>query len=113
MAVSGSRWSVWGSPSLAHLIQRTALDIPHPTQPGKTLWDERDDEGPFKCPGDGDNKTAEIEAVEVAKREVGASAGGRSLATGVEPLGSGSDYTVFLQHLGVRLSSSCAAGMGC
>lgn len=97
---SGSRWKVAGSPSLAHLIKRTALDVPHPTTQGRTLWDARTDEGPFT--GDGAaNMTvdAEILSAYIAeKKEVQAS------DTNVSPLGSGSDYTVFLQRLGVASS---------
>jgi hypothetical protein len=83
------------SPSLAHLIRRTAQDVPHPTQPGKTLWDARDDEGPFE--GIGDEEFMASYAASELKRH--------ALDTGIEPLGSGSDFTVFLQHLGV---STCA-----
>lgn len=94
---SGSRWKVAGSPSLAHLIKRTALDVPHPTTQGRTLWDARTDEGPFT--GDGAASMtvdAEILSAYIAeKKEVQAS------DTNVSPLGSGSDYTVFLQRLGV------------
>ncbi len=88
-----------GSPALAPLIKRTALDIPHPTIPGKTLWDARNDEGPFRDDALSVNMTADLdvlvdyEAKKKAKDE---------LSTGVLPLGSGSDYTVFLQRLGVR-----------
>ncbi|EDR12349.1 uncharacterized protein LACBIDRAFT_245820, partial [Laccaria bicolor S238N-H82] len=67
VSVAGSRWTASASPSLAHLFKKAALDIPHPTIPGKTLWDAREDDG-------------------------------------ILPLGSGSDFTVFLQRLGVRFS---------
>lgn len=104
VSVSGSRWSAGGSPSLAHLIKRTALDVPHPTLQGKTLWDAREDEGPFtEVKGSSStNMTIDaefLEAYTAAKREIHAS------DTGITPLGSGSDYTVFLQRLGVRLLS--------
>jgi N-acetylated-alpha-linked acidic dipeptidase len=79
------------SPSLAHLVQEAAQDVPHPTLPGKTLWDARLDDGPFGGPRDAksmvSNETLRLE--------------GRSLENGVRPLGSGSDYTDFLQRLGV------------
>jgi N-acetylated-alpha-linked acidic dipeptidase len=97
VSASGSRWNVAGSPSLAHLIKRSALDVPHPTIEGKTLWDARTDEGPFT--GDGTaNMTVDAEVMSAyftAKKEMQAS------DTSVNPLGSGSDYTVFLQRLGV------------
>ena len=92
---SGSRWNVRGSPSLAHLIKRSAFDVPHPTTEGKTLWDARTDEGPFA----GDNMTVDakvMSAYVAAKKEMQAS------DASIHPLGSGSDYTVFLQRLGVR-----------
>lgn len=92
---SGSRWNVGGSPSLAHLIKRSAVDIPHPTAEGKTLWDARTDEGPFI----GDNMTVDakvMSAYVATKKEMQVS------DTNIRPLGSGSDYTVFLQRLGVR-----------
>ncbi|KAK0453699.1 Zn-dependent exopeptidase [Armillaria borealis] len=103
---AGSTWNVGGSPALAPLIKRTALDIPHPTIPGKTLWDARNDEGPFRDDALSVNMTADLnvlmdyEAKKKAKDE---------LDTGVLPLGSGSDYTVFLQRLGV---SSTDQGFG-
>ncbi|KIM91172.1 hypothetical protein PILCRDRAFT_1366 [Piloderma croceum F 1598] len=90
-SVAGSRWMASASPSLAHLIRQTAQDVPHPTQPGKTLWDARDDEGPFE--GIGDEEFMASYAASELKRH--------TLDIGIEPLGSGSDFTVFLQHLGV------------
>ena len=81
------------SPSLAHLIRHTAEDVPHPTELGKTLWDARNDNGPFEGVGDEEFMTS-YAASEKEKR---------ALDTGVAPLGSGSDYTVFLQHLGVSI----------
>ncbi|KAK0190885.1 Zn-dependent exopeptidase [Armillaria mellea] len=103
---SGSTWNVGGSPALAPLIKQTALDIPHPTIPGKTLWDARHDEGPFRDDALSIDMTADLgvlmdyEAKKKAKDK---------LSTGVLPLGSGSDYTVFLQRLGV---SSTDQGFG-
>lgn len=96
---SGSRWNVGGSPSLAHLIKRSALDVPHPSTEGKTLWDARTDEGPFTR----DDMIVDakiMSAYVAAKKEIQAS------DTSIHPLGSGSDYTVFLQRLGVRCHAS-------
>ena len=90
----GSRFDVFGSPSLAHLIRQTALDVPHPTQANKTLWDARNDLGPHYGELDADF-AASYETAEVRRN---------ALSTGVYPLGSGSDYTVFLQRLGVSLT---------
>jgi len=97
VSASGSRWKASGSPSLAHLIKRTALDVPHPSSEGKTLWDARTDEGPFTDNGAA-NMTADAEfmrAYMATNKEMQVS------DTGVHPLGSGSDYTPFLQRLGV------------
>ena len=90
MSVGGSQWNAAGSPSLAHLIQKSAQDVPHPTDPSRTLWDARLDEGPFSGPAD--PEFMEIyQSMQSKKASV----------TGIPPLGSGSDYTVFLQRLGV------------
>lgn len=99
-SVSGSQWNAGGSPSLAHIIKKTALDVPHPTIPGKTLWDAREDQGPFSgieedVMGDADPEfITSYNAAMVRKAS----------KTGITPLGSGSDYTVFLQRLGVSRS---------
>ncbi|KAM6496046.1 Zn-dependent exopeptidase [Amanita muscaria] len=93
VSVSGSRFNLGGSPSLAHLMRQSALDVPHPTQAGKTLWDAKDDEGPFTMGHEVDQEfMVSYEKAEAARR---------ASETGVLPLGSGSDYTVFLQRLGV------------
>ncbi|KAF8897846.1 hypothetical protein BD779DRAFT_1432452 [Infundibulicybe gibba] len=100
VSVAGSRWGAGGSPSLAHLIKRTALDVAHPTIAGKTLWDARDDEGPFTGTDEEIFNTREVDETYLNmyladKKERHAS------QTGIPALGSGSDYTVFLQRLGV------------
>ena len=88
---SGSRFGVQASPSLAHLIRKTAQDLDHPTEAGRTLWDARTDTGKFPAaPGHVEEQF-------------------NTLSEGVRPLGSGSDYTVFLQRLGV---ASVNAGFG-
>ncbi|EKM80407.1 hypothetical protein AGABI1DRAFT_106593 [Agaricus bisporus var. burnettii JB137-S8] len=94
VSVSGSRWDARGSPSLAHLIKDIALTVDHPNQPGKKLWDAREDDGPFK----GYNLTVDND---FRKMHAQAEAIRRASKTGVSPLGSGSDYTVFIQRLGV------------
>jgi N-acetylated-alpha-linked acidic dipeptidase len=104
VASSGSQWNVYGSPSLAHLIKNTALDVPHPVSKGKTLWDARDDEGPFKLNGSARVDVEYITNYERMKEKSAAS------KTGVSPLGSGSDYTVFLQRLGVSLTYGTKIG---
>ncbi|KAJ7811132.1 Zn-dependent exopeptidase [Mycena olivaceomarginata] len=70
-SVSGSGFRSAASPSLSHFLRQAALDVPHPTSPGRTLWDARFDTGPYA----GENHRL---------REPG---------LGVSPLGSGSDYT--------------------
>ncbi|KAH9899682.1 Zn-dependent exopeptidase [Cubamyces lactineus] len=90
-SAGGSPWLPTGSPSLAHLIRDAALDIAHPTSSGKTLWDARLDIGPFHGPGDDDL----LAAYRAKLKEVGGD------GVGIAPLGSGSDFTPFLQRLGV------------
>ncbi|KAM5535507.1 hypothetical protein V8D89_010844 [Ganoderma adspersum] len=86
----GSRWGAGGSPSLAHLIRAAALDVPHPTDPGRTLWDARLDVGPYGGIAHPDVVERFLEQNRIAHSELG-----------VPPLGSGSDYTPFLQRLGI------------
>jgi N-acetylated-alpha-linked acidic dipeptidase len=75
---------------LAHFIRKTAEDLPHPTNPKRTLWDATADRGQLigEC-HDMNPLSTEVEAEVVD-------------SVGIRPLGSGSDYTVFLQHLGVH-----------
>ncbi|KAJ7484085.1 Zn-dependent exopeptidase [Mycena galericulata] len=70
------------SPSLSHFLRQAALDIPHPTSPGNTLWDARNDNGPY------DGKIVDVESVAVSQ-----SVNNMADSVGVSPLGSGSDYT--------------------
>lgn len=81
------------SPSLAHLIWETAKRVPHPTAVGRTLWDARTDRGVFYGNLSDEaivNLNVEMDA-EIANEEL----------SSVRPLGSGSDFTVFLQRIGV------------
>lgn len=78
---------------MAHLIRNAAQEIPHPTKSGRTLWDALEDDGPY----DGDIDPG------VWSLYSDAISGGNDSLTEVVPLGSGSDYTVFLQHLGVSI----------
>lgn len=88
--MSGSKFGAAASPSLAHFIRKTAEDVPHPTDPKRTLWDATADKGKlFGEQGDIDSLRNEVETEDVDH-------------LGIRPLGSGSDYTVFLQRLGVR-----------
>ncbi|THG94618.1 hypothetical protein EW026_g6888 [Hermanssonia centrifuga] len=80
-----------GSPSLAHLIRKTAQDVPHPLDSTKTLWDARTDIGPFTH-GSVDDESIKLHPANQLRR---------SPDTGIATLGSGSDFTVFLQRLGI------------
>ena len=99
VSVSGSQFHVAGSPSLAHVIKQTALDVPHPTDADRTLWDAFDDEGPYK--EFVHNGTIDADYLELYTQKENRL---RASETRVSPLGSGSDFTVFLQHLGVASS---------
>lgn len=91
VSVSGSRFGTRASPSLAHLAKGAAQDVPHPTRQGSTLWDARGDKGTLTGPVD-----PEVVAMAEVNEQV------VSPNFGVAPLGSGSDFTVFLQRIGVR-----------
>ncbi|KAK7052865.1 Vacuolar protein sorting-associated protein 70 [Paramarasmius palmivorus] len=91
---AGSRWAASGSPSLAHLIKRTALDVPHPSIKGKSLWDATEDDGPFHDPDDSVDEEFIANYQKAEKRR-------RDSSLGIGPLGSGSDFVVFLERLGV------------
>ena len=94
--MSGSHLGASGSPLLAHLIRDTAEELPHPTDKGRTLWDATNDNGKlFGLMGHA-NVSAKEEVKAIRTMELA-----RADNIGVSPLGSGSDYTVFLQRNGV------------
>lgn len=93
----GSAYMAAASPSLSHFLRDTAAEIVHPTDPSRTLWDAGTDEGPFHG--------AHVDAEYLAMRAAADENDGRD-ALGVWPLGSGSDFTVFLQRLGIASSTS-------
>ena len=93
VSVSGSQWHSSASPSLAHLIRKSAQEVPHPTIFGKTLWDARLDDGPYHQ-GEMDAEFASLYEASTNRR--------KAADTGIPALGSGSDFTAYLQHLGVR-----------
>ncbi|KAF8812308.1 Zn-dependent exopeptidase [Phlegmacium glaucopus] len=95
-SVSGSRLHASASPLLAHLIRDTAEELPHPTDKGRTLWDATNDSG--KLFGLMGCANASIKAEAKAIRAIELAQGDN---IGVSPLGSGSDYTVFLQRNGI------------
>ncbi|KIM91157.1 hypothetical protein PILCRDRAFT_811656 [Piloderma croceum F 1598] len=94
-ANSGSRFRASASPSLAHFVRDTAEEIPHPTEEGRTLWDARFDTGSLF----GEHIDKEVLAMQEEKIQTDDS-------LGVGALGSGSDYTVFLQHIGVACAQA-------
>lgn len=95
-SASGSRLRFSGSPLLAHSIRRVAQDLPHPTEANRTLWDAREDDGQLF----GEDKLS----ITSAAKEMDNLEHAFADTVGVNPLGSGSDYTVFLQRIGVRYS---------
>jgi N-acetylated-alpha-linked acidic dipeptidase len=90
-SVSGSHLKASASPLLAHLLRSTAEQIPHPTSEGRSLWDARLDKGELFGESLDAEATAIYEEMESTADNIG-----------INPLGSGSDYTVFLQYIGVR-----------
>ena len=95
-AASGSKYFAAASPSLAHLLRQAAIDVPHPNDDGRTLWDARLDQGNLTGPADStitagvDEQTTEAnEGAQLADTAI------------VAALGSGSDFTVMLERLGV------------
>ncbi|KAI0036775.1 Zn-dependent exopeptidase [Vararia minispora EC-137] len=98
VSVAGSQFDVAGSPSLSHFLKETAQAVPHPTDPDRTLWDARNDVGPLFGAHVDTEALAMHEEAKVVSDEVG-----------VSPLGSGSDFTVFLQRLGI---ASLTSGFG-
>ncbi|KAH9948355.1 Zn-dependent exopeptidase [Amylocystis lapponica] len=96
-SVSGSRFRLSGSPSFAHFLRGIAEELPHPTKPGLTLWDASKDSGVLY------GEHLDTEAAEVfAEQEQLRTAD----SLGVSVLGSGSDYTVFLQRIGVASTNN-------
>ncbi|KAJ3576240.1 hypothetical protein NP233_g572 [Leucocoprinus birnbaumii] len=97
-AVAGSKFESAGSPLLAHFIRETAQEIPHPTDANRTLWDASNDDGPLL------NSTSPVNVantVRVAQTGLGVAATVRTDDLGVSLLGTGSDFTVFLQRNGI------------
>lgn len=112
VATKGSRFQLGGSPSLGHLLRQAAIDIPHPTKANRTLWDARKDSGPLTGP-----KATNLLGRSV--EEIGADHYAEQLlmeefakpdSLNIRPLGSGSDYTVFLQRIGIASSDEGFGG---
>ncbi len=86
VSVAGTNFHGSASPSLALLLKSTAEQIEHPSDESRSLWSMKDG---------GDWKEFNALQDEVDFEELFAS------GTGVSALGSGSDYTAFLQRYGV------------
>ena len=91
-SAAGEKYVVRGSPTLAHLLRQAAEELPHPNDKNRTLWDARFDTGPYSNASNMNpyNMFQEDDELHMQASD-----------TGVSMLGSGSDYTVFLQRLGV------------
>ncbi|CAE6463636.1 unnamed protein product [Rhizoctonia solani] len=87
-STSGSMLRIRGTPSIAPLLRQTSLDLPHYGRPESdhTLWDARNDRGPFAGAVTQQESNTTTQPIH---------------GTGIKTLGSGSDYTVFLQQLGI------------
>jgi N-acetylated-alpha-linked acidic dipeptidase len=90
VSVAGTNFHGSASPSLANLLKGAAEQIEHPTDPARSLWEMKDG-------GDWKTYNQEVKAFssEVDFEDLAAS------RSGVGALGSGSDYTAFLQRYGV------------
>ncbi|KDQ16710.1 hypothetical protein BOTBODRAFT_106746 [Botryobasidium botryosum FD-172 SS1] len=94
IATKGSRFELVGSPSLSRLLRTAAQDISHPTDANRTLWDARTDVGPFTPPASDSEPPSRPELPKLKTQN-------EHDDLSIGPLGSGSDFTVFLQRLGV------------
>ncbi|KAJ6628922.1 Isocitrate/isopropylmalate dehydrogenase-domain-containing protein [Mycena sp. CBHHK59/15] len=80
--------------STAQQQARAGAQVSHPTVAGRSLWDARNDNGPLSV-GDAEADPEFLVASEAAETR-------RLVAKSIlPPLGSGSDFTVFLQRIGV------------
>lgn len=102
VASSGSQWVIGGSPSLAPLLKKVAQEVPHPTTEGKTLWDAREDDGVLANATEAFQGNMKVDHG-VYRNSMDRKERLASLGSGVDALGSGSDFTVFLQRIGVSL----------
>ncbi|KAG8988073.1 hypothetical protein FRB90_002974 [Tulasnella sp. 427] len=112
VATKGSRFSLGGSPSLGHLLRQAAIDLPHPTDANRTLWDARQDSGTYtgpKAPHLSGRSLEEIGADHFAEQLL-MEEFAKPDNLNIRPLGSGSDYTVFLQRIGIASSDEGFGG---
>ncbi|KAG8943630.1 hypothetical protein FRC03_002411 [Tulasnella sp. 419] len=104
VAAKGPRFRVGGSPTLAHLLKGVAEELPHPTESGRTLWDARHDAGTLNGPSYGRQSVFKTLGLDWKHEEMRMKEMKSANSTGVFALGSGSDYTVFLQRIGIASS---------
>lgn len=97
---SGQNLRASASPSLALLLRGAAEEIEKTTQPGVSVWDAR------AAGGDWDAFKAALHPSLVPAKAESVTAGG----SGVRPLGSGSDYTAFLQRYGIASTDFSFSG---
>jgi len=104
-SVSGANFGAAGSPSLSHLLRRVADFIPHPTDPKRSIWSSQTDVGPFAGNISSlQSQTSALQAFEIAAKRLAPA------SLDVAPLGSGSDFTVFLQHIGIASGEGAFVG---
>ncbi len=90
VATAGSRFGLGASPSLATLFTQISGEIADPDHPDRSLLDKLIADGP-----DDDDLAALASAAGLASTQQ------LPVERYVGPLGSGSDFTVFLQYLGI------------
>ena len=98
VSVSGSNLKLSASPSLAPLMRHAAMQVEHPSNSTRSLWSMQDG-------GDWATFNQDVKGL------VGQGDEGFLSETHVGALGSGSDYTAFLQRYGVA-STDMGYGFG-
>lgn len=96
-SVSGQHFRAGASPSLAHLVKGAAERV---QRGNSTVWDTRLPDAGAEVAALGP-QSADMTAASVAQLGQHQPAAEAAGGTGVRPLGSGSDYTAFLQRCGV------------
>ena len=94
-SVSGSNYGAAASPSLAWLMRNTAEEIMSSADETRSIWDSKGVAGDWKA------WKAEVYGEEDIDPEILFQS-----ETGVETLGSGSDFTAFLQRYGIASGSN-------
>ncbi|KAL1406998.1 Vacuolar protein sorting-associated protein 70 [Vanrija albida] len=99
---SGQNLRASASPSLALLLRGAAQEIEKTTQPGVSVWDARVSGGDW----DAFHAATTLHPSVAPATAQSVAAGG----SGVNPLGSGSDYTAFLQRYGIASTDFSFSG---